>query len=263
MNIDSLPPSIRRLVEGRPYTENTTGMSGASVLIFPDLVLKSFRPNALTEGTVQMLGWLQGRLPAPRVEAYENTGETAFLLMSRIPGKMACDKEYLNAPDRLVSLLAQAIHMLWQVDISDCPRSRSLDSELAHARYSLENGLVDVDNMEKDTLGPGGFENPEQLLRWLENNKPPLEQAFSHGDCCLPNIFFSGDRVSGFIDLGDSGVADKWRDLALCYRSLKHNTDGTYGPVVPGLRPERLFDALGIVPDWDKLRYYILLDEFF
>ena len=68
--------------------------------------------------------------------------------------------------------------------------------------------------------------------------------------------------MSGFIDLGDSGVADKWRDLALCFRSLRHNTDGTYGHVVPGLRAEKLFDHLGIAPDWDKLRYYILLDEF-
>ena len=30
-----------------------------------------------------------------------------------------------------------------------------------------------------------------------------------------------------------------------------------------GFQPEKLFDELGITPDWDKLRYYILLDEFF
>lgn len=263
MNFDQMPDAIRRIVEGLPYTENTAGMSGAKVLMFPDLVLKFGKPNALTDGTVRLLEWLQGRLPAPRVEAYENADGLFWLLMTRVPGKMACDQMYLSTPERLVSLLSQAIRMLWQVDISTCPRTRTLDMELAHARYSLENGLVDVENMEKDTLGPGGFESPEKLLRWLENNKPPLEPVFSHGDCCLPNIFFSGDRVSGFIDLGDSGIADRWRDLALCYRSLKHNTDGTYGTVVPGLRPESLFDALGLRPDWDKLRYYILLDEFF
>ena len=263
MNFDLLPPSIRRLVEGKPYTENLTGMSGASVLIFPDAVLKCVKPDARTDETVSVLRWLEGRLPVPRVIACENTGDTAFLLMTRIPGRMACDPAYLSTPDRLIALLAQAIHMLWQVDIRDCPRSRSLDSELARARYRLKNGLVCMDRLEKDTIGLRGFESMEKLLLWLENNKPPLEIAFSHGDCCLPNIFFSGDRVSGFIDLGDSGAADPWRDLALCYRSLRHNTDGTYGPVVPGLRPERLFDALGITPDWDKLRYYILLDEFF
>lgn len=258
-----MPAAIRKRVSGLPYTENTTGMSGATVLVFPELVLKAGKPNALTDGTVEMMRWLEGRLPAPRVITYENTGDTAWLLMTRVPGKMACDREYLNAPDRLVPLLAKAVQMLWEVDYTACPRSRTLDAELAHAKYSLENGLVDVSRLEKDTIGPNGFESLEKLLDWLENNKPPLEPAFSHGDCCLPNIFFSGDQVTGFIDLGDSGVADKWRDLAYCYRSLKHNTDGTYGTVVPDLCPESLFDALGLRPDWDKLRYYILLDEFF
>lgn len=263
MDLDLMPASIRKIVSGLPYTENKTGLSGATVLMYPNLVLKAGKPNALTEGTVRMLEWLQGRLPAPRVEAYENADGLYWLLMTRIPGKMACDPAYLSAPDRLVSLLADAIRMLWQVDIRDCPRARTLDLELAHARWSLENGLVNFDRAEPETFGPGGFESPEKLLRWLEENKPPLEPAFSHGDCCLPNIFFSGSQVSGFIDLGDSGVADRWRDLALCHRSLKHNTDGTYGTSVPALKPESLFDALGIRPDWDKLRYYLLLDEFF
>ncbi|MGN0355627.1 MAG: phosphotransferase [Muricoprocola sp.] len=31
----------------------------------------------------------------------------------------------------------------------------------------------------------------------------------SHGDFCLPNVFFKDGRVEGFIDLGDTGVGDK------------------------------------------------------
>ena len=73
-----------------------------------------------------------------------------------------------------------------------------------------------------------------------------------------------GGRISGFIDLGDMGVGDKWRDIALCYRSLKWNAEGAYGgKVYPGIRAEMLFDALGIAPDEDKVQYYILLDELF
>ena len=30
-------------------------------------------------------------------------------------------------------------------------------------------------------------------------------------------------------DLGRAGIADKWCDIALCYRSLTHNYDGSYG----------------------------------
>ena len=263
MNSDRFPDTVARLTAGQPYTENSIGMSGDRVLVFPDKVLKIGGTSDKNAATAAITRWLEGRLPVPRVLAYAQEEERDYLLMSRIPGLMACDRAYLSRPETLLPLLKEALNLLWAVDISDCPRERTLPAELREARQRLEKGLVDTEYAEKGTFGPGGFESPEKLLRWLEENKPPLEPAFSHGDCCLPNIFFSGGQVSGFIDLGDSGVADRWRDLALCYRSLKHNTDGTYGTAVPGLRPESLFDALELRPDWDKLRYYILLDEFF
>ena len=60
------------------------------------------------------------------------------------------------------------------------------------------------------------------------------------------------------------GVADRYQDIALCYRSLLNNYSGAYGgKVYPTFHPERLFEELGLAPDWEKVRYYILLDELF
>lgn len=44
-----------------------------------------------------------------------------------------------------------------------------------------------------------------------------------HGDCCLPNILVKDDKVVGFIDLGDSGIGDPWRDYAWSIWSLEYN----------------------------------------
>ena len=48
MNFDCIPASIRRQIEGQPYTVNETGMSGSSVLVFPDAVLKIGPQSVLT-----------------------------------------------------------------------------------------------------------------------------------------------------------------------------------------------------------------------
>ena len=177
---------------------------------------------------------------------------------------MSCDKLFLSRPKELVERLAEALNLLWIVDPSDCPRHRTMDLELEEAEYRVENHLVDVNNVEPTTFGKGGFKNPEALLHWLEDNRPDYEPVLSHGDLCLPNIFINGGRVSGFVDLGECGVGDRWRDIALCYRSLRWNAEGAYGgKVYPDVRPDMLFDVLGIEPNREKMRYYLLLDELF
>ena len=45
--------------------------------------------------------------------------------------KAALDEYYLNRPEELVTLLAEALKMLWSVDISDCPKTFDLSAELA------------------------------------------------------------------------------------------------------------------------------------
>lgn len=259
-----LPGSIRERIAGKAFHTDDVGMSKAQVMVFDDCVLKIAPYRKENEETVRVMRWLENRLPVPKVLCYECDGERQYLLMSRMPGKMACDAYFLERPRELAERLAEAIRMLWRVDTTDCPRIRDLDAELEEARKRVENDMVDVKNVEPATFGPGGFKDPEHLLCWLENNRPSYEPVLSHGDLCLPNIFIDRGRISGFIDLGDMGIGDKWRDVALCWRSLRRNAEGAYGGrMYPGVRAEVLFDALGVAPDFDKIRYYLLLDELF
>ena len=259
-----LPESIRDLVAGKPCTSNDVGMSEAKVLMYDDCVLKIDPFSKKNDETVEVMRWLDGKLPVPKALAYEKDEEYQYLLMSRVKGRMSCDSYYMEQPEVLVKCLSDAMKMLWAVDVSDCPRNRNLDAELKEARYRVENDLIDMDDAEPNTFGEGSFKDPMELLTWLENNKPEYEPVLSHGDFCLPNIFIEDGKFSGFIDLSDMGVGDKWRDIALCYRSLRWNSEGAYGGnVYPDVRSEKLFDALGVEPNMEKIRYYILLDELY
>lgn len=258
-----LPAAIRQQISGRPYTENTVGMSGAGVLMFEDLVLKTAPADQNTAREAAMMTWLQGRLPVPKVIHSCVENGQSWLLMSRLQGQMACDEGYMQRPEVLIPLLARAMKQLWRVDVQDCPCRFSLEDRLLLAEENVRHGRCETENVEPETYGPNGFKDPEHLLRWLKDHRPPMDPALSHGDFCLPNVFFKDGGVSGYLDLGFCAVADRYQDIALCYRSLTHNADGSYGVVYPNVQPERLFDALGIKPDWEKIRYYILLDELF
>lgn len=258
------PQEIKTLIEGEDYSIDEIGMSDSTVIMFQDKILKIQKETLETQGELKMMKWLEDKLPVPKIMCHTTQDEESYLLMSRIQGKMSCKEEYLDNPRLLVSILAHSLKRLWQVDISECPVRMDLDVKLAIAKYNVENGLVDLGNVEPETFGEGGFENPEALLEWLVANRPEEELVLSHGDFCLPNIFIKEDKLSGYIDLGRMGIADKWLDIAICYRSLKHNYEGKYGgKVYKDFNPEILFDALEIEPDWDKIHYYILLDELF
>ncbi len=62
----------------------------------------------------------------------------------------------------------------------------------------------------------------------------------THGDYCVPNIVFDRGRLSGFVDLGDLGVADRWHDLAVATWNL--------GPGWQNLFLRRCEDKQKIVP---------------
>lgn len=262
--MNQIPDKIKRYLADKQYTLDTIGMSGAQILLFPDQVLKIQSASPEAEREVQMMEWCAGKLPVPRVLAHMVEQQTSYLLMTRAEGKMSCDASYMEQPEVLTEMLADGLKRLWQVDTTDCPCHQMLAQKLKAAEQNVRQGLVDLDNVEPETFGPEGFADPQALLNWLYANQPAEEPVLSHGDFCLPNIFGKGNQVSGYIDLGRAGVADKWQDIVLCYRSLRDNYGTRYGGVqYTGFWPELLFEKLGIEPDWEKIRYYILLDELF
>lgn len=69
----------------------------------------------------------------------------------------------------------------------------------------------------------------------------------------MPNIFANNEKLSGFIDVGECGIADKWFDLAICEKSILRN----YGPDYV----KKIYETLKIRRDGNKINYYLLMME--
>ena len=91
-----VPSKIKSLIGDKPFTVDDIGMSGNQVLIFEDMVLKIEESSASVQKQVEMMQWLEDKLPVPKVLAYEEANGKSYLLMSKIEGQMSCDTYYLE-----------------------------------------------------------------------------------------------------------------------------------------------------------------------
>lgn len=259
-----IPDDMKEMIRGRSFKIDTVGCSNSHIYLFDnDLVLKVARENENSNSEYQMLTWLRDKLPVPEIVKYHTDGINSYLLMSRVKGRMACDPEIMKDGEKMARLLAKGIKKLWLTDVQDCPRSSDLDYKLSKALEMINNNSVDLENAEPETFGPDGFKDPMELYEYLSSNRPAEELVFSHGDYCLPNVFFEGNEVTGYLDLGNSGAADRWQDIALALRSMRYNLEDTGRPHEYTSLYDIFFDELCMEPDEEKMRYYILLDEFF
>jgi len=257
-----LPENIRSNIPDGDYQLDGIGCSDAQVFIFDDRVLKIEKDCNVSVNEAVMMRWLAGRLCVPRVIETAYAEGLRYLLMTRIKGKYLCDHAILDDQEQLAELVAQGLQKLWTVDITGCPTDRSLDAVFREIESGLRSGMITMDTArQEETYGPGGFASPAQLFDWLVKHRPMEELVLSHGDFCLPNIFCDGKALTGIIDLGYAGVADKWMDIEKVVWSMWANTTGQFGGKKRDFDRRKLFRALNMEPDEERLRYFSLLSE--
>ncbi|MDE6595976.1 MAG: hypothetical protein K2K44_08200, partial [Oscillospiraceae bacterium] len=79
-----IPDAIKSIIGDLTYDLDTVGLSRSQVLMFPDMVLKIEKYSKNTDETIQMMKWLDGKIPVPKVLCHEVCGEYQYLLMSKI-----------------------------------------------------------------------------------------------------------------------------------------------------------------------------------
>ena len=257
MNKVKLPSALQGKISDMKFTAVNIGMSGASVYrVSSDTESYYLKIEPVTgelEEEYQKTKWLQKKLEIPSIIYYSKDSSYDYLLLTEIKGNILCDEKYLENPETAVRIIAEGFDKLAGVNIKDCPFDNRLGKKLEKAEENVRLNKVDMSRWEETTK----FSSPEVLLDYLHKNRPAEDEIiFTHGDYCLPNIMGNGKRFTGFIDMGRAGIADVWQDIALCIRSLRHNF-GTQ-------KYDRLLlEYLGKKLDWNKLEYYILLDEMF
>lgn len=259
-DLEALPDELRNEIGKSTWKQITIGKSGAYTYLLSDeqvrnryLKIIPHKLNMSMRREIELLKWLEGKLPVPKVLLFFSDIEYEYFLMTEVKGIHSCDPSFGSDLPKLVRLLAKGLRMIHSIDIKNCPFDQRLDVKLKEAEYRAVNGLVDEDDFDDIRQGRKAVDLFHELLV----AKPAKEDlVFTHGDYCLPNIIINNGDISGFIDWGRGGIADRYQDLALAARSLAYNFDAKWIPL--------LFKEYGIYnTDYSKIEYYKLLDEFF
>ncbi|HEX8196195.1 MAG TPA: APH(3') family aminoglycoside O-phosphotransferase [Pyrinomonadaceae bacterium] len=253
-----LPQALFEALYGYDWQQNLTGFSSSQVFRLTkaggeNLYLKTaLRVDSELAEEKQRLVWLKGKLSVPEVRLFVQTDERDYLLTSEIEGAGAHEDFWKEDVPRTIELLTNGVRMIHSLPVADCPFDETLEAKIERARRKMKLGLVDESDFDDERQD----RTAEDLFRELTATKPESEDlVFTHGDYCLPNVLFKDWQISGFVDWGRAGVADRYQDIALLARSVCYNFGEKWTPFV--------FEALEIEPDWERIEFYKLLDEFF
>jgi kanamycin kinase len=227
-------------------TWRLTGPTGA--VRFAKVAAASERYPTLRHESERMV-WAAPYLPVPTVVALHELGDVSVLLTEALPGRDATHEEWRPDLPALVRALGRGLRAFHEsVGEEWCPFRFDVGRALAHVEERVRTADID----------PAGFHEqhahltPAAALAELESHVPADEDlVVCHGDYCPPNMLLQDWRVTGFVDLGELGAADRWWDVAVGAWSVGWNFGENF---------ETLFyESYGIAPDPARIRFFRLL----
>lgn len=190
--------------------------------------------------------WLAGTgLPGATVVDWLESPSGACVVTSAVPG-VPGDTLPPASHDRAMRSLGEVLRELHS--LTDCPFERPLAEVIASAADVVRRGAVNPEYLTDEWRRLQPTELLDQVVAERPYVESVLEPVVCHGDACLPNVFFDPDtlEVTGLIDLGRLGIADRYSDLALTTIQLHDEWSADPAPFhkaygVPDPDPRRLY----------------------
>ncbi len=252
-----MPTSVRALVAGRRaylVWENELGGRTFEVDADPDRFFVKWTPVSSgidLSQEVARLQWAASYIVVPRLLDQGADDAGSWIVTAALPGHNAVIDRWKAEPDRAVRAIGEGLRALHEaLPIASCPFSWATEARLDDARRRAAAGSISVTGWH-EIHQPLGLQGALDVLA----DVPPVDQlVVCHGDACAPNTLLGVDgHWSGHVDVGATGIADRWADLAVATWSTEWN----YGPGWDG----ELLAAYGIEPDPDRTAYYRLLQD--
>lgn len=157
-----------------------------------------------------------------------------------------------GAAPAIVDAIAAFLRRLHAIPVGTCPFAADRALRLADAAGRMAAGLVDEADFDEARAGWSAQRVWDAIQARPIPDAPPV---VTHGDFSLDNILIADGIVTGCIDVGRAGRADRYQDLAIAWNGL-----GDFDPALQ----RRLFTAYGLPqPDMARIDYHLMLDEFF
>ncbi|MFN8506121.1 MAG: aminoglycoside 3'-phosphotransferase [Dehalococcoidia bacterium] len=197
------------------------------------------------------LRWAANFVPVPRVIESGVASGCEWMLTAELAGTPAIAPGLIAEPDRLAHAIGRGLRRFHDtLPVAACPFDARTETLLARAHARAAAGAIDPAAFHREHAA---FDVADALAE-LDRLRPAGEGGLvvCHGDACYPNfVIGAGGEVSGYLDLGELGIGDRWWDLAAATWSTSWNLG-------PGFEAA-LLEGYGTPPDPRRQAFFRLL----
>ncbi|QCB94196.1 aminoglycoside 3'-phosphotransferase [Cellulomonas shaoxiangyii] len=196
----------------------------------------------------ERLAWAAPFTSVPRVLASGADDAGSWLVTAALDGRSAVDPYWLARPVEAATAIGRGLRALHDaLPVGSCPYAWSVRDRLGRALENLDAGDTPA------SWAPEHRAMTAAEARYRLTDPPDADVlVVCHADACAPNTLLADDgSVTGHVDLGRLGVADRWADLAVAAWSV----DWNHGPGYD----HHVYAGYGVEPDPERIAYYRLL----